>query len=227
VDPKAAPHPQLGTTSLLDYAADLEADIRKLDEPPILIGHSMGGLLAQMLAARGLAQAAILLTPASPSGIMAIRYSVLKSSWSALTRWAFWRKPYRLTYDEVAYGMMQCLSEENRRAEYEKMVFESGRASGEVGFWLFDRQHASRVDAAKVTCPMLVVGAVHDRHVPASIVRKVLKRYRHVAEYKEFANHAHWVIGEPGWQEIAQSCVEWLQDHAQPTASSRCASHPE
>ena len=52
VDPKAAPRPQLGTTSLLDYAADLEADIRKLNAKPILIGHSMGGLLAQMLAAR-------------------------------------------------------------------------------------------------------------------------------------------------------------------------------
>ena len=54
VSPKDAPHPQLGTTSLLDYADDLEKEIRALGVKPIIIGHSMGGLLAQMLAARGL-----------------------------------------------------------------------------------------------------------------------------------------------------------------------------
>jgi pimeloyl-ACP methyl ester carboxylesterase len=166
----------LGTTSLLDYAADLEANIRKLDAKPILIGHSMGGLLVQMLAARGLARAAILLAPASPSGIVAIRHSVVKSSKSLLTSWAFWRKAYRLTYDEVVYGMMQYVSEEERRTEYDKFVFDSGRAASEIGLWPFDPHHASRVDATKVVCPMLVVGAADDRHTPAAIVKKVWKK---------------------------------------------------
>ena len=61
------PDPQLGTTSLLDYAADLEEQIKEFEEPPILMGHSMGGLLTQILASRGCAKAAILLTPAPPS----------------------------------------------------------------------------------------------------------------------------------------------------------------
>ena len=70
-DPQDDPDPRLGTTSLMDYARDIEDQISALGERPILMGHSMGGLLAQILGSRGLAQALVLLTPASPSGINA------------------------------------------------------------------------------------------------------------------------------------------------------------
>ena len=59
----------MGTTSLLDYAADLEREILALPERPVIIGHSMGGLLAQILAARGLCSRLVCLTPAAPRGI--------------------------------------------------------------------------------------------------------------------------------------------------------------
>src|SRR4030042_3485272 len=65
-DPRDPPDPRLGRTSILDYAEDLESLVRGLDAPPVLLGHSMGGLLGLLAAARGLAQAAVLLTPASP-----------------------------------------------------------------------------------------------------------------------------------------------------------------
>ena len=214
--PRDAPDPAVGSTSLLDYAADLEAELRALPHPPIIIGHSMGGLLAQMLAARGLARAVVLLTPAAPAGILAIRWSVLKSFRSGLLRWAFWRKPYRQTYEEAVYSMMQHLPEPARRAAYDKFVFESGRAAAEIGFWPFDPRHAARVDASRIACPMLVVGAADDRITPPGIVRKVWRKYRRVADYKEFQGHAHWVIAEPGWQEIAQYCADWLVAKAPP-----------
>jgi pimeloyl-ACP methyl ester carboxylesterase len=104
VDPGADPHPQIGTISLLDYAEDLENLIRKQETPPILMGHSMGGLLSQMLGCRGLAKALVLLAPASPSGIIALRPSVIKSFKSGLTRWGFWRKPFRQTFMEAEYA---------------------------------------------------------------------------------------------------------------------------
>ena len=69
----------LGSMSLLDYVADLENEIIELQDKPILIGHSMGGLLAQMLAERDLAKATVLLTPAPPAGINALKWSVLRS----------------------------------------------------------------------------------------------------------------------------------------------------
>ena len=66
----ATPPKELGRTSLLDYAADLEKLIAGLDDKPVLVGHSMGGLLAQMLAARGLARACVLLAPSAPWGVL-------------------------------------------------------------------------------------------------------------------------------------------------------------
>ena len=91
VNPDEPPHPLLGNISLLDYAEDLEREVRKFENPPILMGHSMGGLMAQILASRGLATALVLLTPASPHGIMALKPSVIKSFWSVMKKWGFWK----------------------------------------------------------------------------------------------------------------------------------------
>lgn len=203
--------PRLGVTSLLDYAQELEAQIRQLHQPPILIGHSMGGLLAQMLASRGLGKALILLTPAPPYGIVVLRPTVIRSYWSALTTWGFWRKPLRQTYHEAAYSMMHLLSPDERKAIYENFVHESGRAGFEMGFWFFDKRKAASVDASKINCPVLVIGASEDRIVHPAVARQVARKYRHVSTYKEFSNHAHWLIGEPGWAEITEFITAWLQ----------------
>jgi pimeloyl-ACP methyl ester carboxylesterase len=64
-----------------------------------------------------------------------------------------------------------------------------------------------------VTQPTLVVGAAEDRITPVSIVRRVARRYPQ-ATYREFPAHAHWVLGEPGWEQIATFCAEWLAEHA-------------
>jgi pimeloyl-ACP methyl ester carboxylesterase len=210
VDPKASPDPRLGTTSLLDYSEDLQQEIQGLGAKPIIIGHSMGGLLAQILGSRGLAKALVLLTPASPAGILAFTPSVIKSFWSVQTTWGFWKKPMRLTFDEAVYSMMHLLSPSERKEAYEKFVCESGRAACEIGYWFLDAKKACRVDESKVTCPVLVVAGAEDRITPASVVRKVAKKYKGVSTYKEFENHAHWVLGEPGWQEVAGYVKDWL-----------------
>ena len=214
--PSEPPHPDLGRTSLLDYAADLEAEIRRLEAPPILMGHSMGGLLAQMLAARGLARAAVLLTPASPAGVIAIRVSVLRSFLSGLLRWGFWRKPYRQTYGEAVYGMLHLLPVETQRRIYEGMGYESGRAACEIGFWPLDPRRAARVEPGGVTCPLLVVGAGRDRIILPSVVRKVAKRYEALATYREFPDHAHSLLYEQGWEEVEEACASWLEQVLRP-----------
>jgi pimeloyl-ACP methyl ester carboxylesterase len=208
--PGDTPDPRLGTTSLLDYAADLEQAIRKLGDPPILMGHSMGGLLAQILGSRGLGKALVLLTPASPAGIMALEPSVLRSFFSVMTRWGFWKKPMRQTPGEAVYSMLHRVPPEERRAILDACVYESGRAAFEIGMWLLDRRGASRVDASRITCPVLVVAGSEDRITPAPVCRKVAEKYRAVSTYREFAGHAHWVVGEPGWQEIAGYIADWL-----------------
>ncbi len=211
MDPRGVPDPRLGTASLLDYADALERELGQLGEKPIVIGHSMGGLLAQILGARGLANALVLLTPASPAGIVALTPSVIRSFWSTLTTWGFWKKPMRQTFAEAAYSMLHLLPEEEQKETYSKFVYESGRAAFEIGYWLFDSRGASRVDASKVTCPVLVVAGAQDRITPASVVRRVARKYKAVSTYKEFENHAHWVVAEPQWQEVAEYVVAWLK----------------
>ncbi len=210
MDPKGVPNPQLGTTSLLDYAKDLEEEIRELDSKPVLMGHSMGGLLSQMLGSRGLARALILLTPASPGGINALTPSVVRSFWSVLMGYGFWKKPRRQTFNEAVYSMLKLLPAEEQKIVYDRFVYESGRAASEIGFWYFDPQRASRVDENKIDCPVLVIAGCQDKITPASVVRSVAKKYGSHATYREFLNHAHWVVGEPGWQEVAECAADWL-----------------
>jgi pimeloyl-ACP methyl ester carboxylesterase len=209
MDPQGVPDPRLGTTGLLDYADFLEREILKLGEMPIVMGHSMGSLLAQILGARGLASSLVLLTPASPAGILALKPSAIRSFGSILASWGFWRKPVRQTRAEAVYAVLHLVPEGERQRILDKFVYESGKAAFEIGYWFLDSGRASRIDESKVRCPVLVIGASQDHITPASVARKVAKKYG--ATYKEFENHAHWVVAEPDWQEVAAYASEWLR----------------
>ncbi len=210
-EPDAKPDPELGVTSLLDYAADLEKEILQLDGKPIIVGHSMGGLLAQILGARGLAEALVLLTPAAPSGIMVLKPSVIKSFLSVQSKWGFWKKPMKQTFGEAVYSMLHLLPPEEQKLTYEKFVYESGRAAFEIGYWFLDFKRASKVDESKIECPVLVIAGKEDRITPASVVKKVAEKYKKVSNYKEFENHAHWVVAEPEWEAVAGYVNDWLK----------------
>lgn len=211
INPADPPDPKLGTTSLLDYAKDLEQEILQLESKPVVMGHSMGGLLAQILGSRDLAKALVLLTPASPYEIMSIRPSVIKSFWGILKKWGFWKIPNRLTYDEAVYSLLHLLPEDQQKIIYEKFVYESGHVVLEMGLWFIDPEKASYVDATKINCPVLVISGSEDRITPIVVTEKIAKKYKPLSTYKSFENHAHWVIAEPGWQEIADYVYEWLE----------------
>jgi len=116
----------------------------------------------------------------------------------------------RQTFDEAVYSMMHLLTAKEQKELFDRFVYESGRAACEIGFWFLDPKGAAKVDESLLTCPVLVIAGAQDRITPASVVRKVAKKYRAVSAYKEFVNHAHWVIGEPGWPEITEYISDWL-----------------
>ncbi len=98
-----------------------------------------------------------------------------------------------------------------QREYYWKFSYESGRAACEIGFWLLDPNKASHVDETKVRCPVLVVAGAEDRITPASNVRKVADKYG--AEYRVYEGHAHWIMGEPGWEVVAEDIAQFLTDY--------------
>ena len=210
VNPNDPPDSRLGTTGLLDYIDDLEKEIGNLGHAPILFGHSMGGLLAQILASRGLAKAAVLIAPVFPYGIFTTDFSEVRGVWSILTKWKFWQKPIRQNFGEAKYSMLNLLPPEKQRQVFDKFVFESGRAFSEMGFWFLDRKKASQVDESKVNCPVLLIAGKQDKIISPSVVRKTSQKYENVSTYKEFAHHAHWLIEEPGWENIAEDIHDWL-----------------
>ena len=211
--PDAAPD-GLGTTSLLDYADDLETVIAGLPldaaEKPVLVGHSMGGLLALMLAARGLACAAVLLTPAPPAGVLALRASNLFAFARIETRWGWWRKPHRATLAEALSHTFNTTDPAEGTAEHAGFVHDSGRALLEIGLPWLDPRHAADVDPRRLTVPLLFVAAERDRLTPPGVVQRAAKRYGHVADYLEYPAQGHWVPGQPGWRTVADDALSWL-----------------
>ena len=81
----------------------------------------------------------------------------------------------------------------------------------EIGLPFLDSRRAARVDPAAIDCPLLVIGTAKDRLTPASTVRKVARRYARASAYKEFAGQGHWVLGQPGWQDVAAYTADWLE----------------
>jgi non-heme chloroperoxidase len=204
------PPSELGRTSLLDYAADLQREIERLDQPPMLLAHSMGGMLAQMLAARGLARCAALLSPMPPQGFNVISPSSLRMFRRTLTRWGFWRNPTRPTFRDAATVMLEHLPREQRCNTYDRLVHESGRVACETGFWFVDPHRAKWINTSNVTVPLLIIVGSEDRLHTPSMMRKLLRRYEPHSMYIELPHHGHWLTGEPGASQIAVLVADWF-----------------
>jgi pimeloyl-ACP methyl ester carboxylesterase len=209
--PPLAPPAALGATSLLDYVGDLETRIRALPEPPVIIGHSMGGLIALLLCARGLAAKGVLLAPAPPAGVIAIRPSNLLAFSRIQLNWGWWRKPHRPTLAETLSHTFNTTDAAEAKPLYDSFVHDSGRALFEIALPWLDRRKAASVDPADVTVPLVFVATDKDRLTPAGVVRRSALRFDRVSTYRQYANQGHWVLGQPGWEEIARETVAWLE----------------
>lgn len=211
------PNKALGTTSLNDYVADLTSFISTLDEKPILIGHSMGGLLVQKLMADGYGCAAILLCSAPPRGVFPVRPRMLPTLSRVMMRPLFWNKPMKLSYREARYGLFNMMSKVDAEDSYEQMVYESGRALAEIAFATVRPSGAATIDFSSNNRPILCLAGNQDRTIPASVCQKNAERYGTLSTYKEYPNHGHFIFAEPDWESIASDCLRWLTERLNPT----------
>jgi len=212
--PPESPPPALGTTSLHDYVADLETALRALPEKPVVIGHSMGGLIALLLCAKGLATAGVLLTPAPPASVVALRPSNLLAFLRIQTTWGWWRKPHRATLDEALTYTFNTTDAREGTEVHASFVHESGRALFEIALPWLDATKAATVDPRLVTVPLLFVGAEKDQLVPPGVVRRTARQFTHVSDHAEYRDQGHWVLGQPGWDRVAEDTMTWLDAKA-------------
>lgn len=223
-EPTADQPLRVDNRSLREYLDYLEQYIREQDfpTPPILIGHSMGGLLAQQLAARIPVFAVVLLTPAAPWGINAAGLANLAPFSRVLARWGFWRRPYKFSREAAAAYVYNGLSPERQKICYERMVHESGRVAYEIGLWWADWGKTTSVDADAVRCPVYVVSCGADRLTPAFAVRKVAGLYPQ-ATHRHYPERGHWVIDDDETEEMIHGVCGWLRPLEQRAARGQQA----
>lgn len=200
----------LAGVSLRDYAADLSALIGGLESPPFLIGHSLGGLLAQMLAATHDVRALVLLAPLAPWGVFPSTPSEALAMQALFLEGAFWKKTLPPRPAIAATHAFDCVPERERKGLVAQLVPESGLALFESMCWMFDSQKTSHVDPRAITCPVLCVAGGRDRIVSRATVRRLARRYHGRARYELLPDHGHWLPGEPGWERIAAGSLAWL-----------------
>ena len=206
------PPRELGQTSIRDYVDDIGKSIDGLSSPPILIGHSMGGLIAQMLAAERDVRALVLLAPSAPWGVLPSTPFEVASAQALYLAGDFWKKRLRPTHWIAAANALDMLPPDERDVVFARFVPESGLATFEIMQWPLDFSRATQIDARAVTCPVLCLVGERDRVNPAATVRRVAGRYGGRARYEELPGHSHWLIGEPGWEQVAQRAVAWLKE---------------
>ncbi len=216
VDPRGEAPAELGKVSLLDYVADLEAEIAKLPDRPVVVGHSMGGLIAQILVSRGQARAGIFVNPAPPSGLPGMvelmMPSVLATLMGKTLGPALTDRPFRLSFGQAAYSCLNNMPKAQQEEAYEKWVWESGRVLFEIAWWFLNRSHASRVDTGMASAPTRTIACAHDRITPKPVVARIAARYRRRGgSYRVYDNHAHFVISEDGWEAVAEDCAAWTE----------------
>jgi pimeloyl-ACP methyl ester carboxylesterase len=184
---------KIASLSLRDYVDDLVELVDSLDSPPLLVGHSMGGLLAQLVAART-RHAGVVAACTSPAGISAISPMLLRLGMRHFLQSRPWAKPvYPLTWKQFRKSTANAQTEEHARELFAGLVCDSGRVMCEVGFSWLDRNKAATVNYSAITTPMLVIAGECDRILLPRMARQTAAHYQQAA-YVEIPRSDHMVF---------------------------------
>jgi len=213
----------LGITEITDHYADI---VQGLDHPPIIMGHSFGGLIVELLLDRGLGVAGVAISPAPVKGVLRIPPSQLRSAFPALGNPANRKRTVELTPKQFRYAFTNTMSDEEAEAAYGRyQVPGPARPLFQAAFANFNPNAANKVDFHRDDRPpLLVMGNDQDHTVPASVSKEAAKRLgksKAVVDYKEWAGRPHFTAGAPGWEDVADYALEWATRHTGAPAERR------
>jgi pimeloyl-ACP methyl ester carboxylesterase len=203
----------LGITEIVDH---YDAIIRSLQTPPILMGHSFGGLCVQLLLDRGLGAAAVAIDAAAPRGVLRLPLSQARSMWPMLKNPANRTRTVALSFEQFRYAFANNMSEQDARAAYDAEAIPSpGRPVFQAAFAAFAPHAATKVNYRNDTrAPLLFIAGGEDHTVPPAVNKANHRKYRHsaaVTQYLEFPGRSHLTVSQPGWEEVAEKALSWAQ----------------
>ncbi len=213
----------LAQSGVRSYAKSIAEYARKLSAPPVLLGHSLGGLVAQMAATRLDTAGLVLLAPSAPWGVLPTTMEEHGSNFGLTLLGDYWRRPVQPDYTVARHTTLDRLESAVARATFAKFVPESGRAVMEVMQWWLDPTMATAAPTYRIASPVLALAGGKDRVNPASTVRRIANRFpASQSAFHEFPAMSHWLIEEPGWEEVAHLSIAWLIEQGLgPTAPKR------
>jgi pimeloyl-ACP methyl ester carboxylesterase len=206
----------LGVTEIVDHYAEV---VRGLDRPPIIIGHSFGGLVTELLLDRGLGVAGVALSPAPVKGVLRLPLAQLRASLPVLKNPANRNRTVELTPQQFHYAFTNTMSDADAKEAYDRYEIPGpGRPLFEAAFANLNPNAPSKVDFRNDRRPpLLVIGNGEDHTVPAPVSKEAAKRLAKsgaVVEYREYPGRPHFTAGAPGWEEVADNALEWATRHA-------------
>jgi len=190
--------------------------IRGLSKKPAIIGHSFGGLLAQLLAGRGLASATVAIDPAPFRGVLPLPFSALKSAWPVLGNPANRSRAIPLTFEQFRYGFANAVSEQEAHELYETFaVPASGAPLFQAATANFNPWTEAKVDTENPDRrPLLILSGEKDHTVPWAIAHAsfdLQKSNAGVTEIFEMPNRGHALTVDSGWREVAQKSLAFVR----------------
>jgi len=207
---KSHPDPQLSTLTLSQVIVHYVILIKILDEKPILIGHSMGGLVVQLLLQKYVGIAGVAIDSAPPQGVFTTELPFLRSNWPHINPFVSQASPIQMTLERFQYTFVNNLPLEIQQSAYERYVVPESRR--------VPAQSLTKVAAINFSNPhppLLLVAGSNDHLIPASLNQTNYKKYKRspsITDFKEFAGRTHFIIGQPGWEEVAGYITAWLDE---------------
>jgi pimeloyl-ACP methyl ester carboxylesterase len=197
-----------------------ERIIRKLDAPPIIMGHSFGGLITQMLIDRGLGSAGVAIDSAQTAGVPVLPFSTLRVGFPILGNPFSYSRATSLSPSQFNYAFTNELSPPESKKVYDRYSIPAANSIlWDAALALLNPNGSSKVNYANSNrAPLLFIAGGNDHIVPPAInksnVRKYVKKSSAVTDYREFPNRTHHTVGQKGWEEVADFAIQWANMHS-------------
>lgn len=196
--------------ALVDHYA---AQIKALPQPPILIGHSFGGLIVQLLLDRGLGRAGVAIDPGPPRGVLP-SWLAIKAALPVLLSWRGWRKLHKMSFKGFSDTFANGLTPPQMRDAYDRHIVQApGRIYFQAALGLGNGLNFANPNRAR----LLLIAGGDDRTSTPSMAAAMYRRHQKSprgVDLLEFAGCSHWLIAAPGWEKVATGIADWLTGQA-------------